>query len=403
MRESIVIIGGGHAAAQLCAHLPTAGLGAPVHLICEEPYPPYQRPPLSKSFLKLQHEEFQHHHPDAWYADRGVTMHLGECVQAIDRGLREVVLASGSKLRYGKLVLATGTRARTAPAIAGPLENVTTLRTAQDANLLRQRLLRQDAGVLQILGGGFIGLEVAASARQLGWDVEILEAGPRLLARAASPELSAHVLRHHVRMGVRVEMAVDVGGFECASGRLASMHVNGLRKPVDELLVGIGAAPNIQLAQGCGIAVDDGILVDGRMRTSDPDVLAIGDCASFPYLGRRLRLESIQNANDQAKVAAATLQGLDADYTPAPTFWSDQGSMRLQMAGLWRPGLQAVSRPGVRSESCSWFHFADAELVAIESVNAPVDHMWGRKLLSAGVSPPSSQVADPQALLKSLM
>lgn len=402
MIDSIVIVGGGHAAAHLCVALGEAGAGPRVHVVCEEPAHPYQRPPLSKSYLKDAKESLQLHRDAAWYAAQGITLHLGDPARFVDRAGRKVRLASGRELPYGKLVLATGTRARTLPALEAPLANVLSLRSVADADAMRARLHRQGGGELVVLGGGFIGLEVASSARHLGWDVLVLEAAPRLLARSASPELSACILRHHLEMGTRVELGASVGGFETDGTRLAGLTVNGAFKAIDQFLLGIGAVPEVSLAMAAGLQVGNGIEVDNAMVTSDPDVLAIGDCTSFDYRGQRTRLESVQNANDQAKVAACTLLGQPAAYHPTPFFWSDQGGLRLQMVGLWRPGLDAVLRPGAAASSLSLFHYDGQQLVAVESVNAPVDHMWSRKLLEKGAAPLRQQVADPQVTLKSL-
>lgn len=402
MSVAIVIVGGGHAAAQLCAALAEAGEGARVHLVCEEPVLPYQRPPLSKSFLKDSAEAPQLHRDAAWFETRECQLHLHDRVVAVDRLAKTATLASGEVLHYGKLVLATGTRARKVPALDAPLANVRTLRTVADAQALRALLQRDGRGELLVLGGGFIGLEVAATARQLGWTVQVLEAAPRLLARAASPELSAQVLQHHLDLGTHVEMGTAVGEFETDGTRLLALHANGRRRPVEQLLLGIGAIPEVELAHAAGLEVGNGIRVDARMVTSDPDILAIGDCTSFELHGQHVRLESVQNANDQAKVAAATLLGKPAAYQPVPWFWSEQGGMRLQMVGLWRDGLKCVRRSGANATSFSLFHYDGDRLVAVESVNAPVDHMWSRKLLEKGASPAPEQVADAQIALKSL-
>ena len=402
MTDAIVIVGGGHAAAQLCGALADAGQGKRVHVVCEEPVLPYQRPPLSKSYLKNPQESLQLHRDAAWYAERGITLYLGDPAKAIDRARHTVVLASGHELPYARLVLATGTRARTLPALDRPLANVLTLRNLADADAMRERLQRPGGGELVVLGGGFIGLEVAASARQLGWRVQVLEAAPRLLSRSASPELSGHILQHHLHLGTQVELGAAVGELESDGSRLLGLHVGGQRRAIEQLLLGIGAVPETSLAHAAGLDVGNGILVDAGMVTSDPCILAIGDCTSFEYHGHRLRLESVQNANDQGKVAAATLLGQPAAYRPTPFFWSDQGGMRLQMVGLWRQGLAAVRRQGTAAASLSWFHYDGPALVAVESVNAPVDHMMARKLLEKDVSPTPQQAADSAFALRSL-
>lgn len=407
--DSIVIIGGGHAAAQLCAGLAEAGQGARVHLVCEEACEPYHRPPLSKAFLKSDEEVPQLHKPADWYRDAGITLHLGEAAVAVDRAARVVTLRSGRTLPYEKLVLATGTRARRLPGLPDGLDNVAMLRAADEAHRLRARLAA--AQQVTVLGGGFIGLEVAATAAALGKAVRVIEAAPRLLGRAVSPELSAHVLDTHRAAGIEVLLGAKVGGLEVAGDRLLSIEVDGMRQPVDLLLLGIGAVPETALAQAAGIACDDGIVVDAHMQTSDADVLAIGDCTRFPdrRAGRALRLESVQNANDQARTATATLTGAPKPHDVLPWFWSEQGAMRLQMAGLMpaegTPGLATVRRPGpgANPNAFSLFHYVDGQLVCVESVNAPVDHMMSRKLLEAGKSPEPAMVADAAVPLKTLL
>ena len=331
--EPIVIIGGGHAGAQLCNALAGAGLGARVHLVCDEAELPYQRPPLSKAFLKDPQQAVQAHRAEPWYAEAGITLHRGDAVVAIDRAAHTVQLRSGAQLPYAQLVLATGAVARTLPALPATLANVAALRSAADA--LRLRGLLGAAQQLTVLGGGFIGLEIAATARALGKQVTVLESAPRLLSRSVSPELAEHVLATHRASGIDLRLGVKVGDFAIVGDRLASLSVDGQAHAVELLVMGIGAAPQVQLAQDAGLACDNGIVVDELLRTSDAAILALGDCASFPEhgSGRRLRLESVQNANDQARTALATLTGQHEPYRALPWFWSEQGSLRLQMAG----------------------------------------------------------------------
>ncbi|MET0544275.1 MAG: FAD-dependent oxidoreductase [Variovorax sp.] len=408
--NSIVIIGGGHAAAQLCAGLAEVGEGARVHLVCEEPCEPYHRPPLSKAFLKSIDEVPQPHKAGAWYAEAGITLHLGDAATAIDRAGRTVTLRSGAVLAYEHLVLATGTRARRLPGLPDGLDNVAMLRAVEEAHRLRSRLAA--AQDVTVLGGGFIGLEVAATARALGKTVRVLESAPRLLGRAVSPELSAHVLATHRAAGIDIMLNARVDGFDIEGTHLAALDVGGARQPIDLLLLGIGAVPETALAQAAGIDCADGIVVDAHMRTSDARVLAIGDCTRFPdrRADRPLRLESVQNANDQARTATATLTGTPKPHDVLPWFWSEQGGMRLQMAGLMpaegTPGLATVRRPGpgaANPNAFSLFHYVDGRLVCVESVNAPVDHMMSRKLLEAGRSPDAAAVADAAVPLKNLL
>jgi len=397
----IVIVGAGHAGMQLCSGLAAAGQGARVHLVCEEADLPYQRPPLSKAYLKSADEAPQWQRAEAWFAEAGIAVHRGDAAVAIDRAARTVTLRSGVVLPWGQLVLATGTRARRLPHLPDALSNVAVLRTLVDAQRLRGLL--HDASSLTVLGGGFIGLEVAATARALGKAVQVLESAPRLLLRSVSPELSEHVLQVHRASGIDVRLGVAVGGFQVEGGRLQSLAVDGVPQPVDLLLLGIGAVAEHTLATQAGLECDNGIVVDAHMRTSDPAILAIGDCTHFPHAasGRRLRLESVQNANDQARTALSTLQGATVPYTALPWFWSEQGSMRLQMAGLAPPDGTRHRRPGPTPAGFSVLHYEGDRLVAVETVNAPMDHVMARKLLEAGISPPPEQACDPARPLKS--
>lgn len=403
MSTHIVIVGGGHAAAQLCAGLAEAGQGARVHLVCEEAVLPYHRPPLSKTFLKSPDEHPQPHRADAWYADSGITMHLGDAATAIDRAARTVTLRSGTVLDWERMVLATGTRARRLPALAG-LSNVALLRAADEAAQLRTLL--SAAQHVTVLGGGFIGLEVAATALALGKQVLVLESAPRLLSRAVSPELSAHVLATHRAAGMDVRVGVQTGAMQVDGARLTAIEVDGVSQPIDLLLLGIGAVPETALAEAAGLECADGIVVDAYMQTSDERVLAVGDCTRFPdrRAGQPLRLESVQNANDQARTAVATLTGAPRPHDAVAWFWSDQGAMRLQMAGLipapGTAGLQTVRRPGANPSAFSLLHYVDGQLRCVESVNAPLDHMMSRKLLEAGRSPDPAVAADPAVPLK---
>jgi 3-phenylpropionate/trans-cinnamate dioxygenase ferredoxin reductase component len=401
--NTIVIVGGGHAGVQLCNALAAAGQGSRVQLVCAEAELPYQRPPLSKSYLKNAEEAVQSHRAEAWFAEAGITVIRGDAAVAIDRAGKRLRLASGRELPYAHLVLATGARARTLPGLPTNLGNVATLRNAADAAVLRPKLAA--APSLTVLGGGFIGLEIAATARALGKPVTVIEGLPRLLARALSPEMAEHVLQSHRAAGIDVRLGARVGEFEIDGERLAALHVDGVRTPVDLLVLGIGATPDTALAESAGLAVDNGITVDANLRTSDPAILAIGDCANYPHHGsdRRLRLESVQNATDQARTAAATLLGRDEPYKALPWFWSDQGTLRLQMAGLMPADGTRHRRPGPNDAGFSILHYAGDRLVCIETVNAPMDHMMGRKLLEAGKHPAPDVACDPAVPLKSLM
>jgi len=398
---NIVVIGGGHAAAQLCAGLAEAGQGARVHLVCEEAELPYQRPPLSKAFLKTEQEALQPLRAEAWFAAAGITLHRADAAVAIDRAQRSVRLRSGTALGYEQLVLATGARVRSLPALAhAALANVAALRSAADAQRLRAQL--HAAARVTVLGGGFIGLEIAATARALGKQVTVLEAAPRLLLRSVSPELAEHVLQTHRAAGIDIRLGVAVGEFEVQGDRVEALQVDGMRDTVELLVLGIGAVPEHALASGAGLNCGNGIEVDAFMRTSDPHVLAIGDCASFPdsRSGRMLRLESVQNANDQARTAVATLLGRSDPYSALPWFWSEQGGLRLQMAGLMPADAERFRRPGATPASFSILHYVGDRLLCVESANAPLDHMAARKLLEVGKSPAPALACDAAVPLK---
>jgi len=404
--DQIVIVGGGHAAAALCAALSEAGQGHRVHLVSEEQELPYHRPPLSKNFLKNLDEPITPHKAAAWYTEQGIQTHLSDPAVLIDRDDRKVMLRSGDALAYQHLVLATGTRARTLDALPPSLTNVHVLRNAAHARNLRTRLSEMMATgrQLTVLGGGFIGLEIAASARQLGLEVTVLEVGARLLGRSVSAQLAEHVLAHHLSMGTRLQIGVNIEGYEVRENHLRSMQVNDNCMVVEELILGIGAVPETRLASQCGLTVNNGIVVDACMRTSDPAVLAIGDCAAFPTTdGARIRLESVQNANDQARTAAAKILGREEPYVSTPWFWSEQGPMRLQMAGILPTSFETVRRSGTTGSSFTLFHMVGDQLLCAESVNAPMDHMMSRRLIEGRLSLNSATLADNSIPLKSLL
>ena len=399
--EPIVIVGAGHAAMALSASLADAGQGQRVILVSDEHELPYQRPPLSKAFLKNADVAAQVLRDAAWFAATGIELILGEAALSINREARTVTLRSGRSLAYGQLVLATGTRARRMPGWP-EAANVHVLRSAQDARALRDGLAASRS--VTILGGGFIGLEVAATCAALGKPVTVLEAGPRLMGRAVSEALSAHALEVHRASGVQVHLQATVGEPEFSQDRLLRLASQSGVRDVDVLLLAVGALPNAELAQAAGLACDNGIVVDAQMRTSDPQILALGDCAQFPLGSARLRLESIQNAQDQARVAASSLLGGSASYQPVPWFWSEQGGMRLQMVGLFGAGpAETFRREGAQPGAFSLFHYQQGLLRCVESVNAPADYMMARKLLEAGASPSGPLVANPGQPLRALM
>lgn len=396
----IVIVGAGHAGVQLCASLMEAGQGHRVHLLSAEEELPYQRPPLSKSFLKKAEEAPQLLRDASWFERAGVQLSLGQAVVAIDRQAKTVALGDGRSLDYGHLVLATGTRARTLPDWEAT--NVRALRSARDARELRRALAACSA--LTVLGGGFIGLEVAATGAGLGKPVRVLEVGSRLMGRTVSPALSDHVLQAHRAAGLSIELQTSPRP-EFREGRLTHLTTEFGRHEVDLLLLAVGAQPEFELARAAGLRCDDGIVVDAHLRTSDPHILAIGDCARFPRGPAHLRLESIQNAQDQARLAASVLLGgPGAPYRPMPWFWSEQGALRLQMVGLLDGGpVQTYRREGAQPGALSLFHYQQGVLRCAESVNAPADYLVARKWLEAGFSPSPYLLTDPAMPLRSIL
>jgi 3-phenylpropionate/trans-cinnamate dioxygenase ferredoxin reductase subunit len=398
--KKIVIVGGGHAAAQFCTGLKTALPDAQVTLVSDEAHLPYHRPPLSKAFLHDPAQQPAVLKSESFYRDAGITLRLGETVAAIDRAGQAVVLQSGERIDYTDLVLATGTRPRAVPpALAEGGERIVVLRTVDDARRLRDKL--HVATRVLIVGGGFIGLEIAASAAQLGKQVTVIEAAPSLLSRSCSPEIARalHAAQIAAGVDVRTGMAIDRVGEQ---NGVFGAWIGAEFLPADMIVVGIGAVPNQELAQAAGLECSNGIVVDACMRTSDPAILGIGDCTSFPssWLGRHIRLESVQNANDQARCAAQTIAGKSVPYTALPWFWSDQGEMRLQIAGIWEPQNERVLRGDPSTGKFSVLHFSGDVLTSVESLNVSGDHLAARKLVGDRTRVSREKAADPSIPLK---
>ena len=404
MSAGIVIIGGGHGGSQIAASLRADGYEGPLALVTAEREVPYQRPPLSKAFLKDPAHDLLPLRPESFYVKNAVDVRLGVEATAIDRDAGRVLLGDGTSLAFDGLALAPGSRPRM-PAIDGiALDGVFALRHADDARVLRSRL--HEASDVVVVGGGFIGLEIAATARLLGKTVTVLEAVDRLMGRVVAPEISRHFLELHRGWGTDVKLNTPVGRIIGEAGRVVGVETaHGDRIPADIAVIGIGVTPNVELATTAGLAADNGILVDEFMATGDPRIVAIGDCVSFHHweLGRRVRLESVQNAVDQGKTAALTLLGKQAPFREVPWFWSDQGDVKLQMVGLPFNATASVRRGDPDGGSFSIFHFAGERLVAIDSVNRPADHMLGRRLIAAGISPSPGVVADEGVDLKALL
>jgi 3-phenylpropionate/trans-cinnamate dioxygenase ferredoxin reductase subunit len=398
MQPGVVVVGGGQAGLEAAAALRTQGYEGTVTLICEEPHAPYQRPPLSKDFLTGKQEaDSVFLRALAYYEKHRVDLILGERVTEIDRRAKLVRLATGGTIGYAQLILAVGARNR--PLQVPGAEHALHLRTLNEAVTLKQRLAESRRHVV-VIGGGFIGLEVAAAARAAGKPVTVIEATPRLMSRAVSPALSEFFLDMHRAEGAEVLLnstveEVDPDGVILADGR---------RVPADLVVAGIGVLPNTELAYGAGLEVDDGILVDQFLRTSDPEIYAIGDCADHPnvFAGGRARLESVQNAVDQAKCVARTITGKPGPYREVPWFWTDQYEIRFQMAGLSAGQDETVVRGRIQDRKFSVFYFKRGQMVAVDSVNRFGDHITARKMLAASTPLTPEQAADETLDLKQL-
>lgn len=403
MAEDVVIVGAGQAGAQAAAALRSEGFDGPITLVGEESHLPYQRPPLSKALLLgKQDADATIWRPAAFYETNRITLRLGTRVSEIDRAARQVRLADGTALPYGHLILATGTQPRRLTLPGADLPGVHYLRTLADAAALGGALAGARDAV--VIGGGFIGLEVAASARQLGIGVTVLEAQSRLMARSVARATSEYFRSLHEGRGVAVHLDTAVSAIE-AEGRLAVATPKG-RFACDLVLVGVGAVAQDALAAQAGLETANGILVDARGRTSDPVIYAIGDCAVVvdPESGRRLRLESVQNAVDQGRAIARLILGHAAGETPVPWFWSDQYDSKLQIAGVADSDAEReVARGHPEAGSFSIFRYAGTKLAAVDSINAPADHMVARRLLAAGLSPDPDSVGDQDFDLRALV
>jgi 3-phenylpropionate/trans-cinnamate dioxygenase ferredoxin reductase subunit len=404
MPEGVVIVGAGQAGFQVAASLRQEGFDGTITLIGDEPGLPYQRPPLSKGFMAgKQAIESIALRPPSFYEKQRIELLLGEKVIEIDRRGRSVTLASGRHVRYGTLVLAVGARNRILPLTGAALDGICYLRTDADAMGIQERLAQ--AHNVVVIGGGFIGLELAASASSLGKSVHVLEAQPRLMARVVSPILSDFCRELHTSRGVGISLGVlprDIAGRE---GKVSEVLLsNGGACPADLVLIGIGVEPNTELATAAGLAVENGIFVDEQLRTEDENIYAIGDCADHPnpYAGGRTRIESVQNAIDQAKCIAAAIVGRAQNYQAVPWFWTDQFDMNLQMVGLSGGYDRTVIRGEPESRKFSVFYFKLDRLAAIDSVNRPGDHIIGRKLIANGTQVTPEQAADLSVDLKAL-
>lgn len=404
MSAGTIIVGTGQAGFELAESLRAGGYNDAITLIGEETQLPYQRPPLSKGFVldKTGLDEIELR-PQEYYPNHNIELLVGTRVVAIDRKERRVELDDGRSRPYEWLVLAIGARNRRLAIGGSDLDGVLYLRTLEESTVLKARL--GNARHVTIIGGGFIGLEVAAVARTLGKTVTVLEMQPRLMPRVVAPEISAFYEALHSANGVKVLCGAVACQIVADGGKIGAVALDhGGPVPADLVVVGIGVQPNVEPATTADLPVDNGIVVDEYLRTADPRIFAIGDCAAHPnpFAGARIRLESVQNAADQGRSVAAGILGDPKPYNVVPWFWTDQYDVRLQMAGLSNGYDQSVMRGDPETKKFSMFYFKGDRLVAVDSVNRPADHIHARRLLAVHVPVTPKQAADGSVDLKSL-
>ena len=398
----VVVIGAGHAGGTLCALLRQYGHAGPITLIGEEPIPPYQRPPLSKAWLKGEADaDSLALKPLEFYAENGIDFRPSVSAVKLARSDKVVTLSDGARVSYDLLVLATGARAIKLPLEGADLRGVLELRTAADAEILKAAL--GPGQTIAIVGGGYIGLEAAASSRALGAEVVVLEREPRLLARVACETLSTFFQTYHEKHGVRFELGASVVGFEGRDGHVTGVKLaDGRTVACSYALIGVGATPNDELARESGLEVARGIVVDLEARTSDPNVFAIGDVAHrpMPIYDRMFRMESVPNALEQAKQAAAAIVGRPAPAGEVPWQWSDQYDLKLQIAGYAFDVDEVLLRGDPASGKFAIFHLKGDQVQSVEAINSPPEFMMGRQLIGNRKPVDKARLADPTISMK---
>lgn len=395
MNDTVLIAGAGHAGFQVAVSLRQAKYAGRIALINDEKHLPYQRPPLSKAYLKSGGDPNSlTFRPEKFFQDQAIEL-ISDRMVSIDRDGRKLLLASGTAIEYGHLVLATGARNRMLDVPNASLPDVLYLRTLDESEVLRQRM--PDKKHVVVIGAGFIGLEFAATARGKGLEVDVVELAPRVMARAVTPEISSYFHDRHTAAGIRMHYGVRATEIEADGDRVTGVALsNGQTLPCDLVVVGVGVIPNVEIAAAAGLPTAAGIIVNQQLLTSDPNISAIGDCALFESVrfGETLRVESVQNATDQARCVAARLTGEAKPYDGYPWFWSDQGDDKLQIVGLTAGFDQVVIRGSVAERSFSAFCYKAGKLIGIESVNRAADHVFGRKILPLDKSVTPEQAAD---------
>ena len=401
MSENIVIIGAGQAGAQAVQSLRSEGFKGAITMVGDEDYPPYQRPPLSKAYLLGTFERPRLFlKSDAFYEEAGCELILSTTATAIHRADRTVELADGRLLAYDKLLLATGARVRKLRCPGADLPGIHYLKTIADVDGLQS--VFQSGKRIAIVGGGYIGLEVAAVGAKRGLDVTVFEAMDRLMARAVSPQLSAFYAAEHEKAGVKLKLRTGVEAFE-GDGKVERVKAGGQTYEADIVLVGIGVVPCDELAVRAGLASEDGIVVDQNARTGDPHIWSAGDCTR--HVGREghyIRLECVQNAIDQAKHAALAMTGKPKTYSEVPWFWSDQYDLKLQIAGLARPSDRLVQRGDPAGRKFAVFHLRDGVVAAVEAVNAAPEYLIGKKMIAEGKKIAPEMLADLSIPMKQM-
>ena len=404
MSARTVIIGAGHAGLAIAARLRALSADAGITIVSAEQQMPYQRPPLSKAFLsgKLGFDEILIK-PESWYLENRIDLIRGVAALSIDRPGKALRLADGGRLAFEHLVLALGSSARRLPAEAGGcLPGVMTMRDLNDAQLLKKEMLAGKR--LVVIGGGYIGLEAASEASKLGLNVTVLEAAGRILQRVAARETSDFIRALHQSHGVVILENTKIEGIVENGGKASGVLLEGGKIiPADFVLTGIGVIPATELAETAGLEISNGIAVNERLQTLDPAIFAAGDCASFVFRGERVRLESVQNANDQGCCVAANIVGEAKSFVAAPWFWSDQFDLKLQIAGLNMGYDSVVTRQGTHPNCRAHFYFNGSDFLSVDCMNDPLTFALSRKLLEAGKALTPAQAGDSAFSLKSLL